>query len=958
MRQPWSYHAGGIQYNQYPGELGLGWSIGATGYRVTRTVNNKPDETSQHVDMSYISDYYMDGDPHTNAMRDTYLTGLSRRVDPERDSPTGMIARNYNVDGEYDLFTYMAPTTNNRFILDVDLYSTYLSAELATIDDSRDKFSVNGVELPRTGRGNISKQLRTFKIVDDTGNQFYYGSQNEQFVETTYEGNEFVRGSYGTFPSSWVLEKAITPNNDIVNFAYTTFSISDVRPSTSRKIMIYDDTYYSSNNEGASTERFDTDLSPSISHSVKMVNTISTAHETLTISRETTGDERGRIKEITVKSKANNAQLRRIVFTYENGYNYLLSNIVVYGSDNVNGKTYRFDYHDRNATGSFYPDHWGYNTPNSQFDGFHREFLSDSYVRQWYSNRPSIFTYSTSYSNYFRTDRKRNDRPSRLSLKRINYPTGGYTEYNYESHRYFDTPVNEVVGGGLRIQKIISNPNDGTPPLATEYQYATGIPTFNLNHRDFNDEQYTVTGLGLALTYSLQVKRIYSTTPLGDLSWGLFSVYYPKVTKLEYAFNPQTGTTTSYNGKTVSEYSAGSLYGDGDGIYNIGTLASEEGCYNAGFVNIGYPYPRYIKEYNYGAKPRILNRSYFNNNDKKLMMEEYTYVNAGFPKIFEGLKINQRLFFNSAHLYTYYLPEELRGIMETDRSRYLWIINNYIDPLAFRSSFFDYGSYRYKISHKLLSRKKTTAYDQDGNNPVEQREDYIYDNLNRLEMKEVFNNTDREIVYYTYPDAYSGTVYANMKSKNMIATPVRLITYANGEEHEDIKTNYGQSATQTKNLILPVSVQGNNYFAMKTQITYDLYDEKGNLLQYTEKDGIPVSYLWSYNYLYPVAEIKNATYSQVSSALTSLGLNAASLASNVLPDATILNSLKVLSSRLSTALVTVYTYKPLIGVESVTDTRGVTTYYDYDSFGRLKESYFYEDSTKRIVEQYQYNYRN
>jgi YD repeat-containing protein len=37
---------------------------------------------------------------------------------------------------------------------------------------------------------------------------------------------------------------------------------------------------------------------------------------------------------------------------------------------------------------------------------------------------------------------------------------------------------------------------------------------------------------------------------------------------------------------------------------------------------------------------------------------------------------------------------------------------------------------------------------------------------------------------------------------------------------------------------------------------------------------------------------------------------------------------------------------------------GITTYYDYDAFGRLKEAYIIEDNIKKVVQKYDYHYRD
>ena len=69
------------------------------------------------------------------------------------------------------------------------------------------------------------------------------------------------------------------------------------------------------------------------------------------------------------------------------------------------------------------------------------------------------------------------------------------------------------------------------------------------------------------------------------------------------------------------------------------------------------------------------------------------------------------------------------------------------------------------------------------------------------------------------------------------------------------------------------------------------------------------------------------------------------------------------NANLAGAFVTTFTHRPLVGVASMTDPAGKTTYYTYDGMGRLLETYYYEgntvsDANRRTLQQYEYRYYN
>ena len=139
-------------------------------------------------------------------------------------------------------------------------------------------------------------------------------------------------------------------------------------------------------------------------------------------------------------------------------------------------------------------------------------------------------------------------------------------------------------------------------------------------------------------------------------------------------------------------------------------------------------------------------------------------------------------------------------------------------------------------------------------------------------------------------------------------------------------------------------------------------NEHYNILQYEGKDNVPVTCLWGYKNLHLIAEIKNATYTDVSAIINETVLN--TIAAKPQPAVSDWNTINSLRANLPNAMVTTYKYKPLEGIESITDPQGITTYFEYDGLGRLINMKIGEknypadsDETKRVLENYYYNYK-
>lgn len=133
----------------------------------------------------------------------------------------------------------------------------------------------------------------------------------------------------------------------------------------------------------------------------------------------------------------------------------------------------------------------------------------------------------------------------------------------------------------------------------------------------------------------------------------------------------------------------------------------------------------------------------------------------------------------------------------------------------------------------------------------------------------------------------------------------------------------------------------------------------GLLLGYTQIDGTFVTLVYGYNDTQLVAKLINLNPTVYYSATYSTLRNNIALQSNQsgpsYSEANLKTTLNVLRNTFPNALITTYTYKPMVGVASTTDENGKTTTYEYDTFNRLSAV---KDYLGNIINEYQYNFTN
>lgn len=163
-------------------------------------------------------------------------------------------------------------------------------------------------------------------------------------------------------------------------------------------------------------------------------------------------------------------------------------------------------------------------------------------------------------------------------------------------------------------------------------------------------------------------------------------------------------------------------------------------------------------------------------------------------------------------------------------------------------------------------------------------------------------------------------------------------------------------------LIKGVSTAINNK-PLERQITYAQYDSYGNPRELVREDGLHMIYIWGYKGEHLIAKIENAIFNSLPSNLkgnNGLFKEATNLSNdhtNVTAEMQLLGKLNEIRNHtaLKDAMITTYTYDPLIGMTSTTDPSGYTTSYTYDTHNRLHQV---KDNEGHVTSENKYNYKN
>ncbi|MFD0862226.1 RHS repeat domain-containing protein [Sungkyunkwania multivorans] len=287
--------------------------------------------------------------------------------------------------------------------------------------------------------------------------------------------------------------------------------------------------------------------------------------------------------------------------------------------------------------------------------------------------------------------------------------------------------------------------------------------------------------------------------------------------------------------------------------------------------------------------------------------------------------------------------------------------------VAKMGAFMFYRKYKNYSSSMFSIRNTTDSYYYEGASidTVSVSSGTFYDSYpthyfaTRTETSDSEGNTLKRVT--TYPEDLISPTAAEQAliSQHRHATPieVKMTRVLPDNTEEELSTQHTRYKDWGNGIVLPDTIsmaKGNDN--LQARLTYHKYDSSSNPLEVSLKDGTRISYVWGYNEQYPIAKLEHASYDTMTTAQLS-AIDTVKLASDADVDQpteqAFRNALQALRDNFPDAMVSTYTYDPLVGVTSMTDPRGYTMYYEYDEFQRLKHV---RDAEGNLLSKNEYHY--
>ena len=931
------YASSGYKPNIPTGVVGLGWYLNVGG-AITREVRGIPDDTR-------ITFPYMTYGAN-NQVFDVYGYASLHLKDSLQGDPrfeNDFVYTNYE-GKDYMKVAYDATVPLNRYEIEPDIFHfSFLGHTGSFIFQPNNQVVFFNCNHP-AGDYSISftkdpeKFLRLIiRTVD--GTQYWFEQRDEckstrrldgwhhklyydtELTEENIELNGSDDGLTSTF--TWRLTKIIAPNGRVASFSYDIKAL--VSYESNHDISC---TYIPTKSQTKGENH--TAAYPAMEETYDIIQNEPTVNvvyagllQRIQIGNEATID--------LIYSDKPEERIDDKTIYKETGHRKQLDSIIVRNRDNVLIKRcdFTYKYNKQTNTGSSTNGIAFLKSVNISGEGKHTMSYKkednvfpgiDTYAIDWYGYynggnaqsyfippADSIIALQNNPAKIFNYRRPNEEYAMYGMLEKIEYPTGGYTTYAYESNSWTD--IAYLIGdykdevdnipnkkvGGLRIKEICDYTYDNLLKQRKVFSYT--------------DRSNNNSG---KLLWTPEIKKFYGFN------------FYCKIPEIGY----EIIFTKEYDNRSSAD----------DRVYS----------------------KRHHIEY-----PQVIEKVYDNRSVIKRLIE-YKYYSS------TEQVCNDRIFFSTDILKTDTWKYDLAYWYDVNLTNSSLYSDSGLGGKLKSKTYYDQDFehplykevYKYDIYHEdvyrtsvpIVHNAQKAYYEYDISSPyIQETECYTYgqdstvilsttqqdsvDMEGRLRSRTTINSKGNTIKHeYDYFSEVPSYLSSHIISNDNYITSALKYTYETQELGIYVPASIEKAA------ITPTSVKTNlQYYPQRT---FDEYDARSHPLQITDKTGKKTCILWGYGGMYPVAKVENIGYD----ALWGI-YRIAFQYSGALP-ADVDAELRTLDENI---LVTTYTYKPLVGLTSITDPTGHSTYYEYDSNGRLKKV---RDDAGAVLKSYEYNIVN
>lgn len=917
------YHQASVRPNEHPGWVGLGWSLSPGGV-ITRETRNYPDEYENKLPT--FSSYENGGrqklaapDWDSQAKLKTYFTA-------EGGNFTEMQADKFHFSFLGYSGTFFQSHEGWQVISEKDVKVEVLQYIKNSISN---KVRQNLPDFPflTSPLGVQERFYYEFKLTTEDGTQFIFGgrdSGDEDAIDLKIPYNQYIT-DYAI--DTWHLTSIIQPNNETISFkyhrkypicnlrfnastlwfsgsngcnAFQTENVSTTKHGGVAFFPAYLDEIIWNNGSVKFTTSYSTELpypdnylkysQDGQSYEINPAWLATNTSDGMAVYSNLKWEQLDNIQVINKKGEI----IHNFLFEYSNSTNQRLTLNGLREKDRQNSNSnriYSFQYNNVQslpAYGGDYTDHWGY------YNG--RSVNGLTFPQLQTSSDPN---------------RNKLPNPSLASiglLNKIIYPTGGYTEFDWEPHKYgkvlagsrqtMDTESG--FGGGSRIKEIRSYDKPGATPITKKYYYV-----LNYNGND----------VGLQSSGQLNGRpQYYVSIPLRPLNAGTHSAEYQTgsvVNTTNYGLFTQgspIGYTEVVEKNSDNSYSKFIYSGFNTDIYgvshfdkpveSIGWLPGEERYMTMSSVE--------------SERGKILQLTHYTASNAPVERKEYRYnddvnrFNSFIKTLVLDYTLGPCIAYDALILatapkqfkYRYYLKSETTIKYNPDLTQSSSIKTYNYNPVGLITSLseFDSDGTALVTTYKYVSDFDNTEYVTGctttkntcvndiqtqtnqcialcAGNPsciagcnsardgmlgtcemnyqncinIDQNSIRIMEMKNKLLLSSIVEKQQRKIYHDASSKVLGGelTFYKKLNNGLYIPSQVHKMELSTASS-ELINTDIGSDGRFA------------HHTAYQPSVFFDYYDDKGNVLQYHEIDNTAKSFLWGYQQSMPIAVVSNA----------------------------------------------------------------------------------------------------